>query len=90
MRELLTEREIDFLFCFADCDMKTQKTALAMDCHKATVTRAFGVIYRKTGYDPTEFWDLYEILQQLGKEGINGRQVGREMEKPHRRVCRRA
>ena len=72
MRENLTEREVEILLAYADCDMKTSATAATLGCHKSTVTRAFVKIFRQTGFNPSEFWDLFAIMKGLEEE------VGRE------------
>lgn len=73
MREALTEREVEFLLAYADCDMRTTLTARALGCHKATVPRIINRIFRETGFNPAEFWDLFEIMKELEKEESIGR-----------------
>ena len=73
MREFLTQRETEIILAYADCDMKTSATASALGCHKSTVTRAFTKIFRQTGFNPSEFWDLHAIINELEKEDCGER-----------------
>lgn len=68
MRENLTEREVEILLCYADCDMQTAPTAMMLGINRKTVARAFSKIFAETGFDPTEFWDLFAIMKELQKE----------------------
>lgn len=73
MREVLTEREVEFVLAYADCDMKTSLTAKALCCTPRTVSRIIGNIFRETGFNPAEFWDLHNIIKELEKEEDFGR-----------------
>ena len=74
MRETLTEREVEFVLAYADCDMKTSLTAKALNCTPRTVLRMSNKIFRETGFNPAEFWDLHAIIKELEKEEGFGRQ----------------
>lgn len=76
MRESLSEREVELLLCFADYDMRVTPTAKALRCHPKTVSRTLKKIFRETGYDPAQFWDLYEIMKKI-EEGSNKEYAGR-------------
>lgn len=74
MRETLTHREVEILLAYADCDMMTSRTARYLGCHKSTVTRAFSRIFRQTGFNPSEFWDLHAIINEIEKGDFGGRE----------------
>lgn len=73
MRDSLTSREVEIVLAYADCDMNTSATAAVLKCHKSTVTRAFTRIFQQTGFNPSEFWDLHAIINELEKEDCGGR-----------------
>ena len=68
MRETLTKQEVEILLCFADMDMKVKPTAEAMHYDRRTIWVTLEKIFRDTGFNPREFWDLHEIMKQLEKE----------------------
>lgn len=73
MRFSLTKKEIEIIIFYADCNMRTSTAATLLGCHKSTVTRAFSKIFKRTGYDPSDFWDLHTIISELEKEGYGER-----------------
>lgn len=68
MREELTAREVEILLAFADCDMKTTLAAKSLKMHRSSFWRAMQTIFRETGYNPLEFWDLHQIMKALEQE----------------------
>lgn len=75
MRDILTADEVELILCYADMDMKAMPTANAMHINRTTMWRKFDRIYSQTGFNPREFWDLYEIVKKLEEEGDDGRQI---------------
>ena len=75
MREYLTSDEVELIMCYADYDMKIKPTAEAMHYDRKTVWRKFTAIFKKTGFNPSEFWDLYMIVKELMEENANGNEV---------------
>lgn len=73
MREFLTDQEVDLVLCYADYDMRINPVASAMHYDRRTIYRKLENIFRETGYNPLEFWDLYTIIRELEKEGVDGR-----------------
>ena len=73
MREFLTDKEVDLVLCYADYDMRINPVASAMHYDRRTIYRKLENIFRETGYNPLEFWDLYTIIRELEKEGVDGR-----------------
>ena len=73
MREILTDQEVELLLCYADYDMRVSPVTTAMHYDRRTIYRKLENIFRETGYNPLEFWDLYTIMKELEKEGVDGR-----------------
>ena len=74
MRELLTDLEIKLLQTYADYNMHIHPTAQAIYYNPRTIYGIFARIWERTGCNPREFWGLMEIMQQLEKDGVNGRE----------------
>ena len=73
MRDILTDQEVELLLCYADYDMRVRPTAAAMHFDRRTIYSKLEKIFRETGYNPLEFWDLFAIMKELEKEGVDGR-----------------
>lgn len=69
MRELLTEEEIILLRTYARFNLKIQPVADEMHYHRRTIFKKMFLVYKKTGLNPRNFWDLVELLRQVDKEG---------------------
>lgn len=78
MRELLTDREVEILRTFANFNMHYQPTANAVHYHRRTLFNIFASIYKRTGLDPTTFWDLAHLIENIDREEADrgGKELG--------------
>lgn len=66
----LTVREKEFLKIFASCNMSSSKTAKALFFSCNSVYYWCRVIFRKTGKNPLEFYDLAFLISRINGENI--------------------
>lgn len=79
MRESLTEEEIVILRNYAKFNLKIQPVADQMHYHRRTIFKKLFDVYKKTGKNPHNFWELVGIIQQIDKEEENDREQQREV-----------
>ena len=65
---LLTAREKEFLLMFASCDMSPVKTSKALFFSYNAVYYFCRVIFRKTGKNPRNFYDLVYLVSCINGE----------------------
>lgn len=75
MRDVLTAQEMELIFAYADYDMRVKPTTDSKYVSRTTLWRTFQSVFSKTGLDPTKFWDLHNLIIELGKEGVNARTI---------------
>ena len=72
MRELLTEEEITILRSYAKFNLRVQPVADELHFHRRTIFNKMFAIYKKTGKNPHDFWDLANLIMEIDREGEDG------------------
>ena len=62
----MNDLEARIILLMADCDMKITEVAKVMYVHRNTVVYHIDKIKRKTGLNPTKFYDLCELVKMVG------------------------
>ena len=62
----MNDLEARIILVMADCDMKITEVAKVMYVHRNTVVYHIDKIKRKTGLNPTKFYDLCELVKMAG------------------------
>jgi sugar diacid utilization regulator len=67
----MNETDVKIILALAENRMNASKAAVVTHMHRNTVTYHIERIKRITGLDPTEFYDLCELLRMIGEEEDN-------------------
>lgn len=63
----MNETDVKIILALAEHRMNASKAAVVTHMHRNTVTYHIERIKRITGLDPTEFYDLCELLKIVGE-----------------------
>lgn len=59
----LTDVDIQIILALADSNMNESETSRSLFMHRNNVVYHIGKVKRLTGLDPTNFYDLHELVQ---------------------------
>ena len=64
----LTDKEIEMIREFAECDMCVSNTAISLGYHYTSLQYHLNKIAKKTKLDPHCFYELIKLLRMTGEE----------------------
>lgn len=62
----MNDREVSVILTLADCNMNVTDTSKVLYVHRNTVVYYIDKIKRKTGLNPTRFYDLCKLVEMVG------------------------